>query len=62
MKYEDVATGKRYTGAALLRAGIPLPLTTGDYQEIRFVFKPVEGSVVVCLETCCDFSGGIIKM
>ena len=42
MKYEDVATGKRYTGAALMKAGLPLPLTTGDYQEIRFVFKAVE--------------------
>ena len=42
MKYEDVATGKRYTDAALMKAGLPLPLTTGDYQEIRFVFKAVE--------------------
>ena len=42
MKYEDVATGKRYTGAALMKAGLPLPLTTGDYQQIRFVFKAVE--------------------
>ena len=31
MKYEDIATGKVYTGAALMKAGLPLPLTTGDY-------------------------------
>lgn len=42
MKYEDTATGKVYTGAALMKAGLPLPLTTGDYQPIRFTFKAVE--------------------
>ena len=42
MKYEDTATGKVYTGAALMKAGLPLPLTTGDYQPIKFTFKAVE--------------------
>ena len=42
MKYEDIATGKVYTGAALMKAGLPLPLTTGDYQPIKFTFKAVE--------------------
>ena len=42
MKYEYTATGKVYTGAALMKAGLPLPLTTGDYQPIRFTFKAVE--------------------
>ena len=42
MKYEDVVTGKVYTGAALMKAGLPLPLTTGDYQPIKFTFKAVE--------------------
>ena len=37
-----IATGKVYTGAALMKAGLPLPLTTGDYQPIRFTFKAVE--------------------
>ena len=27
---------------ALMKAGLPLPLTTGDYQPIRFTFKAVE--------------------
>ena len=42
LHYEDIATGKVYTGAALMKAGLPLPLTTGDYQPIRFTFKAVE--------------------
>ena len=42
MKYEDVVTGKVYTGAALMNAGLPLPLTTGDYQPIKFTFRAVE--------------------
>ena len=42
MKYEDVVTGKVYTGAALMKAGLPLPLTTGDYQSIKFTFRAVE--------------------
>ena len=40
----DTATGKVYTGAALMKAGLPLPLTTGDYQPIRFTFQAVEKS------------------
>lgn len=40
--YEDIATGKVYTGAALMKAGLPLPLTTGDYQPIKFTFRVVE--------------------
>ena len=42
MKYEDTATGKVYTGAALMKAGLPLPLTTGDYQPVKFTFRAVE--------------------
>ena len=42
LHYEDIATGKVYTGAALMKAGLPLPLTTGDDQPIRFTFKAVE--------------------
>lgn len=42
MKYEDIATGKVYTGAALMKAGLPLPSTTGDYQPIKFTFRAVE--------------------
>ena len=42
MKYEDVATGKRYTGAALMKAGLPLLLTTGEYQPIKYTFRAVE--------------------
>ena len=42
MKYEDIATGKVYTGAALMKAGLPLPLTTGNYQPIKFTFRAVE--------------------
>lgn len=36
--YKEAETGKVYTGAALMKAGIVLPLTTGDYQPVRFRF------------------------
>ncbi len=36
--YEDLATGSVYTGAALMKAGIPLPVGKGDYQPIQFHF------------------------
>ena len=42
MKYEDTATGKVYNRCSSYEAGLPLPLTTGDYQPIRFTFKAVE--------------------
>ena len=42
MKYEDTATGKVYSGEALMKAVLPLPLTTVDYQPIKFTFKSVE--------------------
>ena len=38
LQYKDTETGKVYTGAALMKAGIVLPLTTGDYQPVRFRF------------------------
>ena len=36
--YKDTATGAVYTGAALMKAGIPLPVGEGDYQPIKFHF------------------------
>lgn len=39
--YRDMATGKIYTGAALMKAGIPLPLGKGDYQPVKFRFCAV---------------------
>ena len=36
--YKDTATGEVYTGAALMKAGIPLPVGVGDYQPIKFRF------------------------
>lgn len=39
--YKDVKTGMVYTGAALMKAGIPLPVGVGDYQPIRFRFRMV---------------------
>jgi alpha-galactosidase len=35
-------TGEIYTGAALMKAGIPLPLGKGDYQPLKFHFCVVE--------------------
>lgn len=37
--YEDEKTGCVYTGAALMKAGIPLPVGIGDYQPICFKFR-----------------------
>lgn len=36
--YKDTATGAVYTGAALMKAGIPLPVGEGDYQPIKYHF------------------------
>jgi alpha-galactosidase len=40
--YKDMETGEIYTGAALMKAGIPLPLGKGDYQPLKFHFCVVE--------------------
>lgn len=37
-RYQDKKTGQVYTGAALMKAGIPLPVGYGDYQPIEFRF------------------------
>ncbi len=39
--YKDVETGMVYTGAALMKAGIPLPVGMGDYQPIKYRFLMV---------------------
>lgn len=39
--YKDLATGAVYTGAALMHAGIPLPVREGDYQPVKFHFQMV---------------------
>lgn len=36
--YQDVETGEVYTGAALMKAGVALPLGKGDYQPVKFHF------------------------
>lgn len=33
--YEDAATGRRYSGAALMEAGLPLPVETGPYHAYQ---------------------------
>lgn len=33
--YEDAATGRRYSGAALMEAGLPLPLDMGEYNAYQ---------------------------
>lgn len=39
--YEDENSGRVYTGAALMKAGVPLPVGMGDYQPIQFKFRMV---------------------
>lgn len=43
MHYQDQETGAVYTGAALMHAGIPLPVGMGDYQPLKFKFRMTEG-------------------
>ena len=38
-KYRDMETGMIYTGAALMKAGIPLPVQLGDYTPVKFHFE-----------------------
>ncbi len=40
--YKDLATDRVYTGAALMKAGIPLPVGIGDYQPVKFKFVMVD--------------------
>lgn len=44
MHYIDEEKGTVYTGAALMKAGIPLPVGMGDYQPLKFRFRMVEES------------------
>ncbi len=39
--YKEETSGQVYTGAALMKAGIPLPVGAGDYQPIHFMFRMV---------------------
>lgn len=40
--YEDTETGKVYTGAALMKAGLPVLTGTGDYQPLKYHFRAVD--------------------
>lgn len=42
LHYQDVESGMIYTGAALMKAGIPLPVRKGDYKPLKYHFKMVE--------------------
>ena len=41
-EYRDADTGKVYFGAALMEAGMPIPLGLGDYQAFQIMFEAVE--------------------
>ncbi len=41
-EYRDADTGKVYSGAALMEAGMPIPLGLGDYQAFQILFEVVE--------------------
>ncbi len=42
-RYQDLDSGRVYSGAALMKAGLPLPIARGDCQPILFRFKRVDG-------------------
>lgn len=37
--YEDTATGRRYSGAALMEAGLPLPIEMGEYHAYQIELR-----------------------
>ncbi len=39
--YRETGTGKVYTGAALMKAGLPLPVAPGDFRPIEFRFEQI---------------------
>ena len=41
-KYREQETGRVYTGAALMNAGIPLPVVSGDYQPFVCHFNRID--------------------
>lgn len=41
-EYRDADTGKVYSGAALMEAGMPIPLRLGDYQARQILFEVLE--------------------
>lgn len=43
--YKDADTGAVYTGAALMYAGVPLPVGQGDYQPLKFKFCMTDGDI-----------------
>lgn len=40
--YRDTATGKVYSGAALMAYGLPISLALGDYQSYQILFEAVD--------------------
>ena len=36
--YREEKSGKRYTGAALMYGGMPLPIESGEYQAYQYCF------------------------
>ena len=40
--YEEAESGRCYCGAALMQAGIPIPVEMGDYRAYQFVFRVKE--------------------
>ena len=42
MIYENEQTGKRYSGGALMEAGIPMPVESGEYLAYQIYLRAVE--------------------
>ena len=40
--YEEEGTGRRYTGRALMAAGLPMPIELGEYLAYQMYFRRVE--------------------
>lgn len=41
MTFKEAATGRRYTGGALMDAGLPLPLKMGEYCAYQIEFTHI---------------------
>ena len=54
--YLEEQSGRQYTGAALMHAGIPLPPFTGEYEAYQFAFTELKeaGRLYEKVQKLCD--------
>lgn len=43
--YENVETGKCYSATALMEAGLPMPVETGEYRAYQMEFRRIHEDI-----------------